>query len=294
MTRSQNIERIHLCLDEQSYKVLQAKAAYERKAMNAYLIDLASRIIMASFTIRVHDLSEMLENLDKLTFKASGYYNRVVERGSDFLSLEPDDAAKMLSLFKNLSSYLANFHEELLKNRDTDIVRESEYIEQVISEAEKSRRMHPDVITELPSRYDVELVMTPEKKEKLLKNIEKSKVFRGEDLSEYFKTLIMSKYFIDLYVETDDLTCMSEFVYSAKRYCKAFLTIMKHQERNGLEGMPDYQELMEAYDMVLYHQKEIWKIIENDRKMLYQKYMNKIRINYKAMDKMTRRLAEAI
>ena len=101
MTRSQNTERIHLCLDEQSYKVLQAKAAYEKKAMNAYLIDLASRIIMASFTIRVHDLSEMLENLDKLTFKASGYYNRVVERGSEVPSLETEDSAKMLSLFKN-------------------------------------------------------------------------------------------------------------------------------------------------------------------------------------------------
>ena len=282
MARSQNTERIHLCLDEQSYKILLAKAAYQNKSMNAYLIDLASNVIMAPVTIKVHDLNEMLTELDKLTYKASGYYNLVVSRGENIPVLKAEDASKMATLFANLSAYLESFYNELIQKQETAMAVESEYLEQIIAVSEKSCKMKSNVQSMPISTYDVELVMTPEKKEIMLKNIEKSRTGQTEDLSGYFKKLILSKYYLDLFMETNDLEAMTEYIYSAKRYGRAFISLLSRQDISDTQIEQSNSILEESYRKVLCYQKEIWNTVENDRKTLYYEYMKKIRIDYKS------------
>ena len=279
MARSQNTQRIHICLDKHSYKVLQAKASYLNKARNAYLIDLASSVTMSAYRIRAHDLTEMIGELDMLTYKASGYYNQVVKRSQDNPVIRDEDIAKMTVLFQKLSTFLEEFYKKLILERDTDIILEAAKIEQSISASAKSGRMNSHIETPSLKTYDVELVMVPQKKEDLMRHLEQAGIDCSDDLSDYFKKLIMAKYYMDLSVETEDMATMSEFIYSAKRYGKAFI-IMTHSQKTSDVTALDSGELEVLYNKVLHYQREIWYIVENDRMELYKKYMKKIRLEY--------------
>ncbi len=168
MARTQNQSCIHLCLDEKAYIVLRQKAAYKNMSMNAFLKDLSLNVVMTTYEIGVHDLSEMNSRLDVLTFKASGYYRLIITRNRNQPKVDTDDGDRMIRLFKGLSDYLKECYENLVSNRQSDMTRERELVSQAINSAPKSTYRKTDLWVSVPAIKDVILIVTQEEKERIL------------------------------------------------------------------------------------------------------------------------------
>nr|WP_297704059.1 hypothetical protein [uncultured Butyrivibrio sp.] len=287
MPRTQSQLCIHICLDEKSYTILKQKAAFKDLSMNAYLKDLSLNVVMSTYEIAVHNLTEMNIRLDTLTFKASGYYHLVISRDRDHPEVGLDDGESMIKLFKELSAYLDKCYRKLVDIRESDIARERELISQAISKAPRSSYRKTDIEVSVPKPSDVLLTVTQEEKDRIILNIDSSQN-SSRDVSGYFRNLILSSRYIKLTRKTDDLNLMAERLYSALRYAKPFITMMYFQ---GYECADQGRELEKLYKKVQQYEKEIWKIVENDRRSLFEEYDLKIheRTRSKAERRKTRK-----
>lgn len=272
MARTKNQSCIHICLDEKTYIVLRQKAAYKNISMSAYLKDLSLNVVMTTYEIGVHDLSDMNSKLDFLTFKASGYYRLVTARDRNQLEVRADDGDRMINLFKKLSEFMEECYEKLVVNRQSDMSRERELLSKAINSAPKSTYRKSDVWVSVPAIKDVILTVTQEEKEKIYTNAGCSQK-SSRDISRYFRDLILSNRYIKIRRKTEDLNLMVERLYSALMYGKPFITMMKCQ---GYEYAVTGRELELLYTKVRWYEKEIWNIVENDRRAIYEEYDLKI------------------
>lgn len=283
MPRTESQLCIHICLDDKSYTVLKQKAAYKDQSMNAYLKELSLNTVMSTYEIAVHDLTEMNARLDTLTFKASGYYHLVISRDRDKPEVGLDDGDNMIRLFQGLSEYLEQYYKKLIEEREQENAIEREHLSQTVSNAQRSayRKVDTDVV--VPKKSDILLTVTQEEKDRIFLNIDSSQNSH-KDVSGYYRNLILSSRYIKLSRKADDLNLMAERLYSALRYAKPFITMMFFQ---GYECADQGRELERLYKLAQQYEKEIWKIVENDRRALFEEF--DIKIHERSKNKVERR-----
>ena len=273
MPRTKDAKRLHICLNMESYIILKQKAAYKNISMNEYLKTLALSTKMQTFEIEVHNISQMLAELENLTFKASGYYNTIIFRNRDNPEVGLEEGESMIRLFDTLARYMEKSYTYLSDNRKADIEEENRRFQNIICTVPKSTYRNRNIPIEDVNYYDIDLLLTADEKETILNNM-RGTIYQN-DISACFRGLIMSKYYITLITRTDDLNKMTDIIYSAARYAKAFMTMMLHQ---GYECAEQAKRLAKSYEAVRFYQHEIWNIVENDRRVFYQKNIGRVRI----------------
>lgn len=272
MPRTENTKRQLIHLDEYSYNMLRQKASYSRQSMSSYLKSLALEADIISYNILVHDLTKMIDSIDNITFKASGYYYLVAERDDRYPEVGLDDGENMIKLFQKLSDFLENYYKDFTGKRKELLTEEEMNIAKAINSAKRSSYRDLTIKVNNPSSFTAEILMIAEEKEQMLKNISESGMPQS-DLSSYFRNLIISKRYIFLTRETEDLFRMGMKIYAGTDYCQRFLTMMYHQ---GFECADQAKELEVLYNKVLHYENEIWNMVENDRLMIFEKYDAKI------------------
>ena len=272
MPRTADQKCMYICLDRESYIMLKQKAAFKNMSMNAFLKDLAMRTVMPSHEIVIYDLTEMNHQLDILTFKASGYYNLITARDRDHPEVGLDDGDNMIRLFTGLSEYLEKSYKEFVLNRESKIQTEREKIKEILKTASRSSYRKTDFEVTVPTKSDIILTVTTEEKDIIYANINQSQG-NQDNISGYFRNLIMSKQYVLLKRRYDDLHLMIERIYAATMFGGYFLSMMFHQ---GYECADQGRELEVLYKKVQQYEKEIWIIVENDRRSLYEEFDLKI------------------
>ena len=257
----------------ESYTILKQKSAYKKVSMNEYLKDLALNTPMQTFEIGIHDIDQMLTELESLTFKASGYYNTIIFRNRDNPEVGLDEGESMIRLFDALAKYMEKRYKYLSDNRKADIEEENRRFQNILGTVPKSTYRNRNISIEDVNYYDIDLLLTADEKEAILNNI--NRTIYQNDISACFRAMIMSKYYITLLTRTEDLNKMTDIIYSAARYAQAFMTMMLHQ---GYECAEQAKRLAKSYETVRFYQHEIWNIIENDRRAFYQKNIGRVRI----------------
>ena len=252
--------------------MLRQKASYSKQSMSSYLKHLAMDVRMSPYNIVVHDLTKMVDQIDNITFKASGYYYLVAERDDRYPEVGLDDGENMIGLFQRLSNYMEEYYKDFTNNRKEQLLKEEKSIGKAITSATRSCYRDQSIEANKPGTYNVEILMSSAEKEQMLKNISESGMPQG-DLSSYFRNLIISKRYIFLIRETEDLFKMGMKIYAGTDYCQRFLTMMYHQ---GFECADQAKELEVLYNKVLHYENEIWNMVENDRLMIFEKYDAKI------------------
>ena len=263
---------VHLSLDERTHTILRQKASHSNLSMNMYLKKLALSTTMVTYNIIVHDLTKMIDSIDNITFKASGYYYLVAERDDRYPEVGLDDGENMINLFQRLSEFLESYYNDFIGKRKELLTEEEMNIAKAINSAKRSSYRDMTIAKTESDNYHLNFRLSPEEKEQVLKNISNSGMPQG-DMSSYFRNLIISKRYIFLTRETEDLFRMGMKIYAGTDYCQRFLTMMYHQ---GFECADQAKELEVLYNKVLHYENEIWNMVENDRLMIFEKYDAKI------------------
>ncbi len=275
MPRGKETQRLHICLDKQTMTVLKQKAAYKNVSMNEYLKGLINQVQVKNFEIEIHNLDDIIYQLDNITFKASGYYNAVIIKNLDNPNVGTDVGNDMVKLFASLAECLEVYYTDLVNNRKAHVEEDRKHFDELLTSAARGSYRNKDITIEDSARYDIDFLMTQEEKKSLKTYLASPACPFPNDYSSYFRFLIMAKYYIHLTTKTDDLNRMTDIIYSATKYANRFMAMMIHQ---GNESAEQAKELKTYYDKVRSCQNEIWNIVENDRRSFYQKHITKVQI----------------
>ncbi len=267
MADIEEMTRLHICLDKQSYVILKQKASYNKMAMKRYLKLLAKETRMIKHEVCVHDLTAVNRRLDELTLKAGEHYDMVLHHDKDYRDAAEYDSVKILEDAKELTRCLIEFFQALSEKREQALGEEADKIERAISIAGQSSPRDPEAAVLDPKYYDVDIVLSKTEKELIFQNMHQS---GWADASAYMRELITSKRFIYLFWSMEDLNNMVESTYIMVRYLRSFIAILKPQEGS-------YSELVKELEMNIsiaeQKQEDIWDLVEADRKKLYIKYL---------------------
>lgn len=270
METKKDLRKIHISLDKEAYKVLKQKSSYSGLSMNAYLKKIALEVNITTYTIVVHDLSAAISDLDMITFRAGLYQDLVARKGGSISRIEEGDSNDMIRLFYRLRDYLAGYCQKFVDGRNEKLAAESDKIQRLIDESVHST--YRDQNTEYEERRNNSMIvrMTQAEYEQFNKNMEVSKLFE-DDVSKYLRNLIMSKYYIWLRYDIEDVNTVNANIYEATRYGKNFILMLYRQgdtqKARELEGL---------YNEVVHHQIELYKMVCNDRLALFRRFNRKI------------------
>lgn len=270
METKKGLRKIHISLDKEAYKVLKQKSSYSGLSMNAYLKKIALEVNITTYTIVVHDLSAAISDLDMITFRAGLYQDLVARKGGSISRIEEGDSNDMIRLFYRLRDYLVGYCQKFVDDRNEKLAAESDKIQRLIDESVHST--YRDQNTEYEERRNNSMIvrMTQAEYEQFNKNMEVSKLFE-DDVSKYLRNLIMSKYYIWLRYDIEDVNTVNANIYEATRYGKNFILMLYRQgdtqKARELEGL---------YNEVVHHQIELYKMVCNDRLTLFRRFNRKI------------------
>lgn len=262
----------HISLDKPSYRILKQKSTFCGKSMNAYLKELALETDITIHEVKVHDLTKAIQDIDKITFMASGYQNLVASRDKFFPEVGLDDGEDMIRLFKKLRDYLADYCRDFQSNRQSHMEEESRQIQRILNDSKRSTYRDLQVVFDEPNNYTFIIRLMPDEIEKIKEKMKKTRIF-SNDLSRYLRNLIMTKYYVWLEYNLSDADRLSDKVYAATKYGKNFITMMYHQ---GYECADQGRELEKLYNEVVHDIIELYRMVYNDRLILYKRFDKKI------------------
>jgi hypothetical protein len=270
MEELKELHRISISLDKESYKVLKQKSSYKGISMNTFLKKLATDVNITTHTIGVHDLSKTIEDLDMITCKAWSYYDQVVRKNESLTRIDKEKCDDMICLFYQLRDYLTGYCQKFVDDRSKKVNSEAEKIQKRIDESIRSSYRDQSIGYEDRKKYNMIVRMTPYEFERLKKNMETAALF-GNNVSGYFRNLIMSKYYIELNFENKDIHTFVEVLYAATRYGKNIISLLYNQGETEKA-----QELESLYNEVQHNERELFDMVHNDRIMLYKHFYRKI------------------
>ena len=252
-----------------AYLVLRQRSQKAGLSMNQYIINSISEFTFKDYEIRTHNLEAMIEEMDTLVQRAPGYYLTMVRQER----ISEDLGKHILNLYQRISDKVSSYYSELLKDRNSDCDKEELQLQETVDSAQKNYPADKSVTTDREKNGFLKIWLPPDIHKKLIYDMEKAG-YNTDEVTRYLTDMIMSKRLINLSYYIEDIRTLDQIIYKATKPCPTFLRVLASQGKDFEEMLSGLSEMNVNIQTI---QKDIWHIVMNDRKKLFQKYQKKIR-----------------
>lgn len=267
----EGVERIPIDpkLNLETYLLLKQRAGRLGISMSQYVIDAISKYTFRNYEIATHNLVPITEDMDALVQRASGYYLTMIRQGK----ISEDLCKHILSSYQRIDETISSYYKSLFLSRDKAVKEEEQKLTDIIASSQKNTPPDKSISADREKNGFLKIWLPPEVHEKLIHDMEVAG-YKAEEKTRYISDIVNAKRFIFLTYYIEDIRYLNQIIYKATKPYPSFVRVLSMQGEPFKDALTVMQDRCAHIQEI---QKEIWHIVMNDRKGLYQKSLKKIK-----------------